>query len=359
MKRILLFTDILGSGGAQRQLVTLAVLLNQSGYCVKMLDYWDCDFYNKYLESRGIPFQHEPTKGKINIIKMFIRQANEFQPDVVISYMENPSIVACLGRFFINKKFKLIVSERNTTQVNNMSTHLRMNIFRFADYVVPNSYSQRNFIDMNYHFLMNKTVTITNVIDTEKFAPSREKPEPHDTVNFLVVGRIVEQKNVLRFIEALSIAYKQNSKVRVDWYGSPYPQEYYDECKRLRHEQGLDGILTFHPPTQNILAQYIKADAFILPSIYEGYPNVLCEAMSCGLPVIASNVCDNLAIVSSESCGYLFDPLNVKNMAQRILMMASKSCAERREMGVIARNIIEKNFSKKKFIEQYLELIEK
>lgn len=357
MKRLLLFTDILGSGGAQRQLVTLAILLKAKGYDILMLDYWDSDFYDNYLDKHQIAYKHIPTRGKCNIIRMFIKQTNVFQPDVVISYLESPSIAACIGQFFVKKKFKLIVSERNTTQVNDRTTRLRMNLFRLADYVVPNSFSQKNFIDKHYPFLSKKTITITNAIDTEKFSPTGRQVEKHDTVNFLVVGRVVEQKNVIRFIKALAIAYKQNSNIRCKWFGAPYPEKYLEVCTELCKDLKLQNVLTFYPPTQNVVAEYNKADAFILPSIYEGYPNVLCEAMACELPVIASNVCDNPTIVANGICGYLFNPLNIEELAECILKMASKPVEERIRMGINSRKVIEKISSKEKFVDDYIELM--
>lgn len=52
--KILLFTDSLGAGGAQRQLVGLAVLLKKKGLEVKVCTYYDIDFYQQYLEDNGI-----------------------------------------------------------------------------------------------------------------------------------------------------------------------------------------------------------------------------------------------------------------------------------------------------------------
>ena len=69
MKRILLYVDELGSGGAQRQIVALARLLKSKGYNVRLVDYWDNTFYDNELTQLGIPFYHANVKGKWNIIK--------------------------------------------------------------------------------------------------------------------------------------------------------------------------------------------------------------------------------------------------------------------------------------------------
>lgn len=357
MKKILLFTDILGSGGAQRQLVTLARLLKSKGYNVSMLDYWDNPFYDEYLKTYNIPFAHKLTKGKKEIIKMLTAHVNELQPDVVISYMENPSIVACVSKFIAKNSFKLIVSERNTTQVITRNTRIRFFLFRLANYIVPNSHSQGRFIEEHYSNLSKKTKVITNVIDAGRFIPVKVRPV-NPISKFVVVARVVEQKNVLRFIEAVSLLKEKGYNFRIDWYGEPYPQEYFAECLHLQASKHVDDVLYFHEPTREVIKVYQSADAFILPSNYEGFPNVLCEAMSCGLPVIASAVCDNPNILCDDRCGYLVDPLKPESIAEAMEKMLKLSVEERHAMGDASRKHIENFFSEEKFVNSYIELIE-
>ncbi len=357
MKRVLLFTDVLCSGGAQRQLVTLASLLKEKGYVVSILDYWDNTFYNDWLNKHDIPFCHKLTKGKWNIMKMFLRHVKENRPDTVISYLERPSVIACISKLLSRHRFKLIVSERNTSQSVTNSERLRFFLFRIADAVVPNSHSQYNYIAGNFPNLKSRTHTINNVIDCRNFIPA-EQHTCGKPFKFLVVARVVEQKNVLHFIKTLAILNGKGYDFSVDWYGDPYPQSYFDECLTLRKNLGLDKILTFHDPKKDIVKVYQGADAFVLPSLYEGFPNVLCEAMSCGLPVIASDVCDNPYILSDSKCGYLVNPLSEQSIAEAMEKMITAPSSEIVGMGKAARKRIETGFSSEKFISAYIKLIE-
>lgn len=360
MRRILLFTDILGSGGAQRQLVTLAVLLKQNSYDVCLLDYWDDTFYDEYLTSHQISFEHVSTKGKWSIVRMFVRKILQLKPDVVISYMEHPSIIACVGKMLLLKRFKLIVSERNTTQEILQSTRLRFFLYRYmADYVVPNSHSQYRFIKEHFKSVIKKTRVITNVIDVRMFKPQTTKLKSNDRrVKFIVVARVVEQKNVLRFIEAIALLKEKCLAFQVDWYGKPHPKEYFEHCKRQIEYYGLQEMFFFHAPTRDVIAAYHSADVFVLPSIYEGFPNTLCEAMACGLPVIASNVCDNPYIVSDSNCGILVNPLNPECIAQAMEQFIKMPQAQRQRMGDACRKYTVLKFSETKFVEAYIKLIE-
>lgn len=360
MKKILLFIDELGSGGAQRQIVALAKQLKKNGYDVFLLDYWDNTFYDNELNRLGIPYKHVLTKGKIHIINMFRKQVLLYKPDVVISYMENPSVVACITKASVKRKFKLIVSERNTTQVNNWRVWLRFQLFRIADFVVPNSYSQQDFIASHYSFLTSKTRTIHNYIDVDHFFPVKKPAvKRKDSVrNGIVVGRIVEQKNVIRFLEALQIIKGRAIKVSFDWYGKPYPQSYYEKCVKYVKDKQLEEYISFHEPSKDIVSKYQSADFFVLPSVYEGFPNVLCEAMSCGLPVLAGNVCDNSIIMKDGINGYLFDPFLSMDMANKLEKILLLDDTEMMEMGNESRKLAINKFSQDIFSNAYINIIE-
>ena len=96
---------------------------------------------------------------------------------------------------------------------------------------------------------------------------------------------------------------------------------------------------------------------FCLPSLYEGFPNTLCEAMSCGKPVLCSRVCDNPSIVSEGKNGLMFDPTNEGDMANTIKRFFDLPLVEKEKMGKMSRDISEKIFSEVSFIRKYIEII--
>lgn len=97
---------------------------------------------------------------------------------------------------------------------------------------------------------------------------------------------------------------------------------------------------------------------FCLPSLYEGFPNALCEAMSCGLPIVASNICDNPDIVEDGVNGFLFDPLSIVDIADKIELLFKLDNESIIQMRKLNRLKSEDLFSEKKFIEKYINLIE-
>ena len=355
MKKILLVIDSLTSGGAQRQIVGLAKLLHEKGYNVKLIYYHNIEFYKPFLDGNGV--KNELIEDSSNAIKRIfnIRKAiKDFNPDVIISYLDTPNIITCLLKF-CGMRYKLIVSERNTTQILNYKEKIKFLMMRWANIIVPNSYSQEKFIQNNFQKLANKVHTITNFVDTDFFVPSNFAIS--DICKIISVGRVSEQKNTLFFLQALNCLKKEGLSFHVDWYGYSIPH-YWRLCEEYIQENNLSDVISFHKPSNNIVNKYQECDVFILPSIYEGFPNVVCEAMCCGKPILCGDICDNSLIVKNGINGYLFDPFSVDDMINKIRTFITLSSERKKTMGIESRKLSLEKFSSDLFIKKYIDLIE-
>lgn len=354
-KRILCLIDSLASGGAQRQMVGLASLLQDKGYVVKIVTYYDIPFYRSFLVQNSI--DHESLscrKGLVSRLFAVNKAIKRFKPDVVISYLDTPCLLACIIKGF-SKGWKLIVSERNTTQKESRRDKIKFFLYQNADFIVPNSYSQAEFIATHYNRLFSKCLVITNFVDTETFRPAYNT-DNKGGLAIVGVGRISTQKNIPLLIEAIKLVHDTGLKVKVDWYGNRL--ESYDICLRLIRQYGLETVFQFHEPFNPIIEKYQAADLFVLPSVYEGFPNVLCEALSCGVPSIASDVCDNGKIITHGYNGFLFRSGDANEFANSIIRFAKLSNEKKMDMSNKSREVALKLFSKETFIKKYLDLIE-
>ena len=355
-KRLLLIIDTLNSGGAQRQLVGLAKLLKDNGHTVRVVSYIDAPFYKVFLDENEIDNECliEGGPAKPNYTKVFRaikKDIKNFRPEVIIAYLQFPSIITSVIHRR-DKSFKLIVSERNTTQVFNWFEKLKFWTFRWADYIVPNSHSQERFIKKHYSKYTNKLIPITNFVDTDEFVQTTVQTANPVPV-LLSIGRVMEQKNVLRYLHVLKRLKEDGIDFKAFWYGGISKTDNYgSKCYKILEENHLEDVFEFKGRTTNVTGCYQSADIFCLPSIYEGYPNVLCEAMCCGLPVIASNVCDNPDIVES-SCGILFNPLDEDDMYNKLKAILIKPKCELIKMGKSSREIAVEKFSKEEFVNKY------
>lgn len=357
MKKILLFTDSLGAGGAQRQLVGLAVLLKQNGYEIKVCTYHNIDFYKSFLDDNEV--ENDLISGAYNVKKRIWSIVKYFKkecPDCVIAYQETPSLISCVAKLF-GCKFRLIVSERNTTQSIGNNERIRFFFYRLADIIVPNSYAQEDFLISHYTWMKSKLFTITNFVDLNRFSFS---PREKRKVPLIVVAASIwPPKNTLGLIRAVKLLKDRNRKFYIEWYGITEAfSDYLSVCNDLIAQIGVGDYIKLFPKTKRIQDQYTNCDYFCLPSFYEGTPNVICEAMSCGRPIICSAVCDNSLYVAKDINGFLFDPNNVSSIADAIEGALNVTNEEYQLLCKKSREKAECLLNKNTFLAKYIKIIE-
>lgn len=359
MERVLCLIDSLGPGGAQRQIVGLALFLKERGYDVIVAAYYDNQFYVDQLSSGGVSFNYIQRANKGVLRQWYLmKYINAVDPDVVIAYLESPSMRACVSHMF-NRRYKLIVSERNTTQHIGLRERIRFALFNIADYVVPNSHSQESFIKQSFPRLTNKIVTIRNFVDLQNFVPIYHRNR-REVSEIVVVATIWASKNTLGFIDAVAQMKKEGKRFHVSWYGKDESRkDYFEQCQNKINALDVNDFIDLKDKTPNILDRYQEADYFCLPSFYEGTPNVICEAMACGLPIACSRVCDNELYVADEENGYLFDPSDYKSIANAISRLLILNDVDYESFCKKSRERAEMMLSKDIFVQSYIDLIEK
>lgn len=354
MKKVICFTDSLGSGGAQRQLVGLAIMLKKRGYNVSVLVYHDIPFYKQQLDDAGIDVSVLSSYNFAHRIYRIYKYFKKHAGAIIIAYQETPSLISCLLRPFINCR-KLVVSERNTTQHISIKDKIRFILWRFADIIVPNSQSQYKFIVRHFPNIKYKVHTITNFVDIDLFTHSSNVTK-NKSKRILVVASAKYEKNFNGTLEAVSILKKRKFDFKVDWIGINSSE--LEEHQKAIRAADLKDVMQVHEPSLDVHTEYLKSDFFCLPSFFEGFPNVLCEAMSCGLPVACSSVCDHPNIVQNGINGFLFNPHDSEDMANALEKLITLSSNEIMAMSKANRTYAENALSPKTFVQQYIDIIE-
>jgi len=132
------------------------------------------------------------------------------------------------------------------------------------------------------------------------------------------IGRIVEQKNFDTLVRALAIAGRVRP-MRLLILGDGSEQARRDLIA-LAEAEGVADRIDLVGAVDNPFAYLARADAFALPSRWEGAPNVLLEAIACGLPVIASRTAGNAAdVLGGGRFGMLIDPEDTDALAAALL----------------------------------------
>ena len=179
----------------------------------------------------------------------------------------------------------------------------------------------------------SKIIVIPNAVSqVERKNIAREK-------TIIGVGRLVKKKGFDVLIRAWSQCHRTAAGWSVKIYGSG-PEE--GTLRRLVARLGLQGSVEFCGVTTEIAPIFERAGIFVLPSRFEGFPNVLAEAMAHGLPVIAADAPGAMAeLVSNRINGRLVAVENVDELGQVIQELTSDT-AERERLGSAAAQVVDR-----------------
>ena len=360
--KILLLIDHFGSGGAQRQIVELARGLKRRGHAVEMFIYFpEHDFFRPRIDQDQIVV-HEYRKARgfsSGVVRKLKSLMSRGDIDVVVSYLSSANIYAELAKLVAGGP-KLVVSERTShhDDKSSIAALLRRLMHALADHVVANSRAQSEWLRKRW-WLEDKVSCIYNGVDLALHEPRAIAPEPGRDLRLLAIGRIGPEKNAANVIRAMALLHEKGARVpEVSWVGqrdtSPAGLAY---CRQV--DQLLEGLpeirkrwhwLGLQSDTRQSLGEH---HALIHASFYEGLPNVVCEALATGLPVLASNVCDHPLLVADGERGFLFDPTDPKSIAAGIGRLTELDAVAWRRLARNARRYSEDNLGIEKMVAAY------
>ena len=361
--KIALLIESLGSGGAEKLIVDLATGLKERGHNVAVGIYHPKYFFSPILERAGIEIVEFKRNNKLSLVLRVRAWLKSLTPDIVQAYMTNSNAIAVLAS--IGKRhWKVVVTELSILD-HNLKGNIRLKIirqlYRSADWVLSNSYSNIYFIHQNVAFTKDKSSVIWNGVDLDKFSPSHSK-KPRDTFRFLYVASMLQNKNAPRVIAALDLLRKNTQRpFMLRWIGN-YNSNNPDISNTMREtllrveNLGLNGVFTFVGNVEDVSIEMRSADALVLCSLTEGLPNVVCEGMASGLPIVASAVSDIPRMVEDCVNGFLCDPMDISSIVN-----AMQKCLELKEnewfqFSRTSRRMAEEMFNKKTFIDNYEKL---
>lgn len=359
--RILFLIDSLGSGGAQRQLVTLSPLLMDKGYDVEILCYHYNDFFLDILKSHNIKVNwilvNNPVL-RLFKIRSFIRKNNY---NVVISFLDTPDFINCFSAIG-GKQWKVITSERSAIESKFKTLKGRIFSFTriFSDFIVCNSNNARNMWLNNFPNYDKKLKVIYNTF-TSHISSCEYIPRQNDKLNIVVAASFREIKNPLSLINALKyLNEEEKSKIKIDWYGEKFSESkggIYDKCISLIAKYRLNNIIELHSPTNQILKILMKSDIVALFSLVEGLPNTICEGMFLSKPILMTKVSDYNEFINDNN-GLLCSDFSSIEISKAIKQFLVKDSSELIIMGKNSRNIANKLFNTESILKQWINLIE-
>jgi glycosyltransferase involved in cell wall biosynthesis len=207
--------------------------------------------------------------------------------------------------------------------------------WRVSDAVIVTTAELRS--ELSGSIAPERICLIPNGVDVEQFKPPTTLPEA-DQPSILFVGRLAVQKNLTTLVQAVA-KLRPPLPIRLDFVGEgPLRQELEQQCVSLGIEARFHGTM----PHSHLPGFYQRATVFVLPSLIEGHPKVLLEAMACGMAIVASNAPGNREVIKDGINGLLFPTQDVDKLvdclrqvllkpelAQKMRLQARKTAVER------------------------------
>ena len=342
-KKITFIIPALGSGGAERVLIHLINSLDKDKYIMCLVVFEDIlDYEGELIFSGEIVCLDK--KSRWDFFKLIIKlrkMLRTFQPDTVLSFLYYTNIIAVMASLFLKRKFKLIICERSyppkylpKVRLGYLKKGLMKFTYRKADKILTVSKSIARVLEEDFNVKSEKIKTIYNPVILEEIKDKCQKEIKHPFFEderaqiIISVGRLVEVKRFDRLLRTFSLVREKKDRVYLIILGEG---ELRKELENLSLELRVDKWTDFVGFQSNPYAWIHKADVLVLSSDFEGFPNVILEAMACGTPVISTDCPSgpNEIIVNGKN-GILVPTEDEKALAEATLKLLTNDNLRKR-----------------------------
>ena len=355
--RVVFLVRSLNFGGVERQLVILAKGMDKTRFEPVVL----C-FYH------GGPLEAELTQSGIRVISLdkqnrwdvlgflwrLARQVGELKPDILHGYLPVPNFLAALLKL-VYPSMRVVMGVRTSGKdlshydwTFRLSFWLERLFAGLADLVILNSQAGKAAYAKK-GFRPDKMTVISNGIDTGIYCPNpglggtlrEEWGVPAEAILVGIIGRLDPMKGHAVFLRAA--AGLESPEVRFAVVGDG-PQVYRQCLVDLGSSLGLDKRLVWAASRRDVTQVYNALDICCSASLFgEGFPNVVGEAMACGVPCVVTDVGDSAWVTGATGFSVVSNDCNA--LSEALARMSRLSKEERSSLGKQARKRVLENFS--------------
>lgn len=335
IRKIDFIAGSLGQGGAERQLYYILNSLVSLGVSCRVLSLTRGEFYESRIRDLGVPvvWVGRSPFPPIRLITI-ARLTSSWRPDLVQSAHTFTNIYAANGGRWANcpsigavrtDGAKEFVTYRNfAKQTIKLPTALVANSVQAAEAVY------------SFGIPMDRIFVLPNAVDTSLFFP-KTRTRIHSQQNrILNVGRLYPQKRHDIFLATIHRVVEKSPNTRGIIVGDGPLR---NDLEVLCNELSLRDRIHFAGHQSEVSSFYADADTFLMTSDYEGTPNVVLEAMSSGLPVVATRAGGTSDVIQHGVTGFLCDVGDIEGLTHYITLLANDP-ELRRCIGLAAREYV-------------------
>ncbi len=334
--RIVFIAGELGQGGAEKQLFHILRSLRAAGCEVLLLSLTKGEFWQAPIEKLGVSVvwigqYHSPI---LRLFKAF-HIISRFAPDIIQSGHFYTNLYTALVGRILNISHLGAIRSNVTAEIRNNGIFGRRCLL-IPKYLVANS---RAAISTAVQLGVDpqKIFYFQNVIDCDEFSPAQNTMISR-RLRLLSIGSLKPEKNYGVLVD-VCIELQKHLDIYAALVGEGPDRNYLQEKAQAAgmHED----VFCFAGKSENVLSYYQNTDVFLLPSLLEGTPNVVLEAMACGIPVIATRVGGISDLIEDSVTGCLVEPgVNAPEQFVQHLLRLAGDPHLRRQIGEMARQYV-------------------
>lgn len=315
-----------------------------------------CIHHPVKMDSRGV----NPIKDLGLVIELWSIY-RKVKPDTILHYTIKPNIYGSLAASFlkiptINNVCGLGTVFLKKSLVSSIAISLYKLAFRFPKKVFFQNPDDRDL------FLTKQLVSKDAAdllpgsgIDLTRFQPVEFKR--NDTFTFLLISRLITDKGILEYIEAVKKLQQRGVKAKFQLLGAKDPMHKRGIPVKQIEEWIQAGTIEYLGTTDDVRKFIHSADCVVLPSYREGTPRTLLEAASSAKPIVATDVPGCHHVVEDRYNGLLCKIKNADDLASKMEEMASLDDQQLKRLGENGRKKVEGQFDEQIVIDKYLSAI--
>ena len=222
----------------------------------------------------------------LNLIGRLSKVMDKYRPDVIHSHLPILHyVVPAAKRAGISNLVHTIHNMATKETKSRLKGAYYGRLYRNGD-VVPVALTEttRDSLVDRYGISPYRVPVVANVIDLSQYRAERSY-DVGNVLEIVHIGRFEEAKNHSFIVDCASALKSRGVSARIHLYGVGSLMK---EIKSRVEDKNLADFVIFHGLTSDVPNVLLEADAFIFPSLYEGMPMVIAEAMAAGLPIVAS-----------------------------------------------------------------------
>ena len=290
LKTLFILPDLRG-GGAQSVMLSLSAAVDRERFEPSLVVLGETKTFQDRIPA-SVPLTTGNHSRLRNSIPWLVRHVRRTKPDIIVSVMGYLNLTLLALKPLLPKKVRIIVREANVLDATTNELPAMLNgqylyrrLYRRASAIVSPSDTIAAELRKALRRHDASITVIANPVDTSRIRRAAEQPRraAGDGLRFVSAGRLTRQKGYDRLIE---LAPRLPENARIDIFGNgPDAGDLNQRILSL----GLEQRVVIHDFTDKLAAWMAGADAFVLPSRWEGLPNVVLESLALGTPVIASD----------------------------------------------------------------------